>query len=241
MTTPLDEISCARLPLAALPGLAGLRCLPGVSVLLQEEYAWVRWPAGDMRVLRHLLPLTGVELFERRAGLWYRAGQRLPTFDIPADAEDRPLESVLFPAPVQPEPPPVLCLRREVLRLVRDERPRPVSGLRCTLPALARWAETATSTQLSAVRAARSGERILLLGRPLPVLPGGQRLWGERLLLPLGYRPEPALPEPALLEALAVDADTLVVLDADGAEVVPRGVFEPLTRAGVRLLVRGTS
>jgi hypothetical protein len=51
---------------------------------------------------------------------------------------------------------------------------------------------------------------------------------------------EPALPEPALLEAVGVGADELVLLDPDGAEVVPGDMFEPLSRAAVRLAVGGT-
>jgi hypothetical protein len=148
---------------------------------------------------------------------------------------------VLFPAPVQPEPPPVLALQRPVLRLVRDERPRPASGMRLALADLAHWAETAPSAEIGALRAARLGDQVLLLGPRLPTVGGGQRLWGERLLVPLGFVPEPALPESALLEVLAVDGDALAVLDASGAEIVPRGVFQPLTRAGIRLAARGAS
>lgn len=234
MTTPLDNVSRARLPLAALPALARLRCLPGVTLRVDGDRAWLHWPAGDERVLRSVLPLAGVELYECRDGLWYSPGRHLPAFDVPADDRGQPLDRVLFPAPVEPEPTPVPSLRPESLRLVRDARPRPATALRCTLPDLARWAETATTAGLSALAAARSGDRVLLLGRPLPALPGG-RLWGERLLVPLGFRPEPALPEATLLEALGVADDGLVVLGAEAAEVLPRAAFAPLTRAGVRL------
>jgi hypothetical protein len=241
MTTPLDNVSRARLPLAALPALAGLRCLPGVTLRVDGDRAWLSWPAGDERVLRYVLPLAGAELYECRDGLWYLPRQHLPAFDVPDEDGGRPLDRVLFPAPVEAEPAPAPGLIPETLRIVRDSRPRPATALRCTLPDLARWAETATTAELSALTAARSGDRVLLVGRPLPPLPAGLRLWGEHLLVPLGFRPEPALPEATLIEALGVADDDLVVLGAEGAEVVPRAAFAPLTRAGVRLALRGNA
>ena len=238
LVTPLDNVCCARLPLAALPALAGLRCWPALSVRIEGDWAWLRWPAGDEGVLRRVLPLEGAALYETRDGLWYQPGHHLPAFDVPHD-EGQPLGSVLFPEPVEAEPPPVLVLRPDSIRLARDETPRPATGMRCGLAELARWAETATSARLARVRVARSAERVLLLGRQLPALPNGRRLWGERVLAPLGFRPEPALPEKTLLEALGAAAGEFIVLDAEGAEVVPADVFGPLTRAAVRLAVGG--
>jgi hypothetical protein len=237
MAHPLDNVSCARLPADALQALAGLRCLPGLAVRLDGADAWLHWPPGEERVLRSLLPLPGVELYERRDGLWYRPGRHLPSFEVPAESGGQPLEHVLFPAPIEPEPPPALSLRPDRVRLARDGTARPATALRCGLAELARWADTATGPRLAALRAARCGASVLLLGRRLPPLPAGRRFWGERLLVPLGFRPEPALPEKTLLEALGVGAGELAVLDADGAEVVPEDVFGPLSRAAVRLAV----
>jgi hypothetical protein len=241
MTTPLDNVCCARLPLAVLPGLAGLRCRPGVTVRVEGERAWLRWPVGDEVVLRCVLPLEGAELYEARDGLWYQPGHHLPDFDVPLDDDNKPLDSVLFPAPVEPEPAPASSLVTQVIRLVRDGRSRPTTGLLCTRTDLVRWVETATTAQLAAVRAARCADSVLLLGQPLPPLNGGRRFWGQRLLVPLGFRPEPALPESTLLEALQVAGDDLAVLTPEGVEIVSRGVFGSLTRAGVRLLLQGNS
>jgi hypothetical protein len=237
MANPLDNVSCARLPAAALPALAGLRCLPGLAVRLDGAHAWLHWPPAEERVLRSLLPLPGIELYERREGLWYRPGRHLPSFEVPGEAGGQPLEHVLFPEPVEPEPPPTPALRPDAIRLARDGKARPATAMRCGLAALAHWAETATSARLAGLRAARRGANVLLLGRRLPALAAGRRLWGERLLVPLGFRPEPALPEKTLLEALRVGVGELVVLDANGAEVVPADLFRLLSRAAVRLAV----
>jgi hypothetical protein len=109
--------------------------------------------------------------------------------------------------------------------------------VRCYLTGLKQWADLVPSAQLAALRAARFGSWVLLLGSPPPLLPDGERYWGQRILVPLGQRVEPALPESALCEALALRPDEVFLLGASGGEVVSLEVFQPLTRAGTRLAV----
>jgi len=80
-----------------------------------------------------------------------------------------------------------------------------------------------------------AGDRVLLLGRPLPPIPGAERFWGGRILVPLGFRTDPEPPEPALCGALGAGDDEFLVLTQEGAETVPLRAFRTLTRAGVRL------
>ncbi len=235
MATPLDDVSCARLPRDVLPALAPLRCAPGVRAEFVGECVWLRWRAGDDAVLSSLLPLDGVQLFAQRDGLWFRPGRRLPASDVPPLGEGLPLDQVLFPVPVTPEESPQSPgLRPVTLTLVPDGRPRPTTGLICSAEALLPWAARATTAELEAVEAAHCDGRVFLLGATLPALAGGVRLWGRRVLMPLGFRPEPELSEESLRTALGVSADELLLLDHDGAEAVMRDAFRPLSRAAIR-------
>jgi hypothetical protein len=121
------------------------------------------------------------------------------------------------------------------LGLVRGDRPRPATALRCAPDVLARWADTATTARIERLSGAWDGSRILVRGRALPEVPSGERFWGNRLLIPLGFRPGPDLPERALLKALHAGDEELFLLEADGCEVVPLAAFQPLTRAALRL------
>jgi hypothetical protein len=71
----------------------------------------------------------------------------------------------------------------------------------------------------------------------LPALEKGLRFWGCDVLVSLGYRAEPDLADRALRQAVGAKPDDLVVLDDEGAELVPRQAFRPLSRAGLRLAV----
>jgi hypothetical protein len=218
MTTPLHEVCRASLPREALPVLAGLRARSSVHVTLDGERAWVSWTEGDEEVLRCVLPVAGVELYVHRDGRWYRFGHHLPSFGAAPGGETQPLDRVLFPAPVLPLPPPTARLQAVPLRLAPDNRPRQASAGAYALNELTAWAEAVPSKRLGALLAARLGGRVLLLGQRLPPLPGGERFWGERMLVPLGYRAEPALPESAIREALgAAEEEMVVVSGAQGA------------------------
>jgi hypothetical protein len=232
------EACCACISANCLPLLAGLRVRGDVRVRLEGQTAWVYWLAGNHDVLHRVLAVGGAELFECRGGRWYRPGRHLPSFTVPDDAAARPLVGLLTPAPVAGATAPAV-VRPLPLRLVRDSRPRPARALCCRLKELAGWAELATTRQLAALEAAVDEEgRVLVLGERLPPLAGGDRYWGQRLLLPLGWRAEPSLAEDVLREAVGLGPDQVGLLTQAGLEAVDRSALRPLTRAAVRLGMR---
>ena len=205
---------------------------------LAGEVAWVRWPSGRAEFVRCLLPVSGVTFFSRRDGLWFPFGSRLPTNDAPPDGDGLPAAAILVPRRFEPILPEAVTRESVLLRVVRGGGTRPSSALVCTIGALLKWANAATTAELAAVRAARSDDRVILLGGLLPSIPAATRYWGDDILVPIGFRPEPDLPAVALREVAGAAADELLLLDESGAEVIPRTAFEPLTRAGIRLAAR---
>jgi hypothetical protein len=242
MNSPLDEICCARIPAASLAGLAEIRCADGVEVIADGETCWLRWPAGSDDVLRLVLPLPGVVLYVQRAGAWYTFGSRLPTDGPPRQLAVQPLDRLLTPARVEPESLPASTLQPIPLRLLRDDTRHPTSALRCPLSRFAAWAENATTVRLTSLRAALARDVVLLMGEHLPLLLDAVRFWGKRVLVPLGYRPEPSLPESALVSVLHLAGDEIAILNEASNEasvdVLPAAVLKPLNRASVRLACR---
>ena len=236
---PWNDVTAARLPATGLGVLAALRNRPDIRVHLIDGVAWVRWPAGKPEVSRCLMPAHGVEFFAERGGEWFRFGSRLPTSDTPPTVGGVAVAAALRPAAFEPSPPEVGSGSPVVLRLVRGGEPQPASALMCPLADLAAWADRATTAEIAALRAARTDDRAVLLGSKLPALPNATRFWGTDLLVPVGFRPDPDLPPAALRDAIGVTAAELVLLTDDGADVIPRSAFEPLTRAGARLAMRG--
>jgi hypothetical protein len=236
---PWKDVSAARLAVAHLVALAAVRDQPDVRVHAGGESAWVRWPAGKVDVVGCLLPVRGVEFFTHRDGLWFRFGSRLPTTEHPPSGDGRPVSAVLLPAKFEPVHPGVETARPVRLGLVRGGEPKAATAVACPLLDLAKWADTATTAELTAVRAARSGDRAVLLGSHLPAVSSGTRFWGSDLLVPVGFRPDPDLPRAALRAAVGAGDGEVVLIDHDGADLIPKAAFEPLARAGLRLAIRG--
>lgn len=243
MPSPLDEVCCARIPRESLGALAALRCATGIEVIEDDAHCWLRWEPGNDDVLRQVLPVPGVSLFVRHGLRWHPHSSRLPVAG-PPNRDARPLAGLIAPERIQPivaateKPEPVR------LQLVRDEVPRSVTAMECSLEALGHWAETATTQQIARLRGALSGERVLLRGERLPLLGRAAglipavRFWGKRLLVPVGFRPEPALPESAWSAVLRLENDELALLRADSLTVVSERVLVPLSRAAIRLACR---
>ena len=233
----LTHASLARIPADALPLLGRLRAYASVEVRPEGTHAWVRWDEAGFEILRALLPVERAEFFERVDKLWHRCGHSLPAFNLPGDGF-LPLASVLTPAAAALIAPDTETLPRVLLALKRCNQPRPASAMLCSAEALAAWADMATQSELAALQAAHSGELVLLLGERLPALTRAERFWGERLLCPLGWAPDPALPESALIEALQLAGHELALLRPGALEIIPRDALRPLTRASARLGAR---
>lgn len=240
MSSPLDRAEAALVPIAGLAALAGRRARPGVQAIVDGDRAWVTWPPGEAVTWQLLAAAPGVVFFERRAERWHSLGRRLPAFDVPPPGEPRPLDAVLHPAPAAPVAAPAATHAPARLRLVRGTTPRPAAALRATFDALAPWAETAPGSELHACRAAAHAGRLLLLGPRLPPV-AGERFWGERVLTPLGMRPDPDLPESALRAAAGVALDELLLLTEAGPEAARESALRPLTRAAFRAARAGSA
>jgi hypothetical protein len=235
MLASLAEISCATFSWSHVPALGPVRNLPGLTLARIGDRAWIRWQAGNEHILEQVLSLPGVILFSHHDSHWRRFGCQLPAFDVPETADYQSLHQMLTPDSFQTEKPPDLELKPTKLALVPDDRPRPTTAALYSLPRLACWIEQVPTPRLNGIQAAHWGNQALLLGDRLPLLQDSERFWGSAVLTPLGYRPDPLLPEGALREALAISESKLVLWRQDGVETVDRRAFAALTRSGVRL------
>jgi hypothetical protein len=233
---PLDACRAARLPVAGLAALAPLRATGGMHVVL-GEFVWVSWDRSRPEVTGALLSVPAVELFEPRDGRWFRLGEHLPAFDVPPAGTPMPLDRAVVPAGFAAAEPGERELKRLPLRPIPSDLHRPTSAIRSSVATLQAWAEAATTAEIVGVKAARCGEVAWLLGSKLPALVGAERFSGDRVLVPLGFRPDPDWPEAALREAANVGPDELLVLTEAGTEAIPADAFQALTRGAIRRAV----
>ncbi len=240
--TILTECRAARMPKDRLSLLAPLRRSPDVQIVESANAAWIVWQGEMPSVVRALLPAAGVTLYTGRDGAWRPLRSALPDFTVPFAGAPMALDRAVVPAPVSAVNPPAFVAQRVTVTLVRDARPRPTSALRCTLEALTKWCDHATTQEIEQLRGAVCCHRVWLLrnvanaGDNLPPLAGADRFWGSQILAPLGMRADPDWPETSLRLAALVEDDEILALTSEGAEALPVAAFQPLSRAAVRRL-----
>jgi hypothetical protein len=235
---PWKDVTAARIPVAGVAALGPVRHCGDVRVFPDGDRAWVRWPAGRADVVRCLLPVPGVVFLVPRGGAWFPFGSRLPTADRPPDGDGLPAAAVLAPARFTAVEPGQVDAALVTLGVARGGEPKPATALACRLADLAAWADTATTAELRAVNAARAGDRVVLRGVKLPTVPTATRYWGDDVLVPVGFCPEPDLRADVIRAAAGAAADELVLLDGSVAELIPKAAFTPVTRAALRLALR---
>lgn len=237
MSLPLDAIRGASIPVSAVETLADLRSARELFVLLAGQRAWLRWTTVDDTLVLRLMALPDVALYDLRAGLWYPHGRRLPAFDVPLASDGFvEIHRAVVPLPIKPRTPAQSPLAPVTLALVPSAEFRPATALQCGLRTLIRWSDSVSSQRLAGLAGVFAGRTILVIGRDVPAILSGRRYWGSRVLIPLGFRADPALPESVICAALGVTGDDLLILEDDSYDVVPATAIVPhLTRANLRL------
>jgi hypothetical protein len=236
----LQETRGASIPVSALATIADLRCARELRVLVTGERAWLRWNATEEAIVLRLMALSEARIYAKRDGLWYEHGHRLPDFDAPLDSNAFvSMHRAVVPVPIHPQPPAQTPLAPTSLRLVPSEEPHETSAVRCGIRALVRWSASVSSPRLERLSAVFAERTVLVLGRDVPDIPNSRRYWGSRVLIPLGFRAEPALAGPAILGALGVSGEDLLLLERKGYDVVPAtAMVSRLTRAHLQLACR---
>lgn len=234
----LHNATLARVPAHEITRLGPLRGAPGITVRLDADMAWVRWQGADAAVVAALLPAPGAAFFVRRDQSWLPCGRRIPVA-VP-EGEYLPLQNLLLPQPASTVGVQSITIAPVRFSLARSTLARPCSAVVCTPAAVAAWASMAPDSAVARLSACRSGNLAILFGDNPPLVAGGERYWGERVLLPLGWRAERDLPESSLCEAAGCGPEELL-LWREGAVFVPRKAIAPLTRAAARLGARDGS
>lgn len=173
---PLKACRAARIPAPGLAALAPLRAKGGVRVITGDP-VWVTWECDRDDVTNALIAVPGVEFFEPRDGQWFQPGARLPAFDVPPRGEAVALDRAIVPAPFVPLEPDGPGHGRIPLKLVWSEAPRPTSAIRCRIGDLRPWADSAPAAEIVAVKSARCGDVVWLVGARLPAIAGADRYW----------------------------------------------------------------
>lgn len=217
--------------------LGSVRHLPGLLAAEAGGQLWLRGlpAAGALPLPVRGLPAVAIYTLDAEGRL-FAEGQRTPTARLPAGLAWQPLRTLL-PLALPTAALPGKGAPAYRVRLRPSARAEAGAALLTTLAAWHAYADTAPEIRLTSLHFAVAADaRVLLLGTPLPPLPG-QELWQrDGLLLPAGLDLEAPLLGPLLRQRLQEAPDDVLLLGADGGwERVAAEHVLPVTRSAVRL------
>lgn len=218
-----------------IEAIASIRCRDGIKVAVHQSYIWLTMPAGiaEDAVIKKL-PVRKTFLADEHGNLFV-PGCRVPEKKMPELTWQALNEFIAVDMPVaaypgtKPEP--------AGLQLVKTTTEYTAAALQTTLDVWKQYAETAPGVRLHPLRFAVSEEKkVLILGYPLPSVPG-KTFWIENdVLIPSGYVPEIKLAAEFLRQQFNSNGELLVVLNEEGGlEKIDKQFFMPATRSAVRL------
>lgn len=217
--------------------LGKVRCISGLRAARQGDKLWLSgWP------MKQPLPL---ELKQLPAKHTFRLNEKQQLFPshgltpvmVLPDLKWEPLP-IFIPVRLPTAALPAEAPKGLELRLVASPNAHQGVALLVGLHAWIAYVETAPQVRLDRWRYAVSEEReVLVLGTPLPPLPGREYWQYESMLLPGGYDFEYAFLRKAIQEKINPEKDARVLWTENGAwQCIPNEDFLPVSRSGVRQL-----
>ncbi|MGI4759170.1 MAG: hypothetical protein ACRYF0_00585 [Janthinobacterium lividum] len=219
--------------------LGGVRAVPGLQAAEAAGELWLRGlPAtGELPLVVRALPATAAYELDAQGRL-FPLGSLTPTSQL-ATLTWQPIQAFV-PLQVPTAALPAQGAPRYQVRLVPSARAEAGAALLTTFATWHAYAATAPEIRLTGLRfAVAADHRVLLLGTPLPPVPGQEHWLREGLLLPAGFDFEAPLLAPLLARQLNAATDALLLFAADGRwERIASENILPVTRSAVRLTAK---
>ena len=216
--------------------LGAVRCLPGLRVAEAEGQLWLRGIETDATPDLRLRQLPAVRTYLLDEGdALFPVGGLTPVGKLP-DWRWTPLAAF-----IRPELPtsalPGKADGRYPVRLVPSDRAAAGEALVTDLAVWQQYAATAPEVRLQGLRFAASADgQVLVLGTPLPPVPGKEYWLTQNILMPGGFDFEWPLAAGVLAARLNPRNDAVLRFRPDGSwEKIPKEALVPASRSAARL------
>ena len=228
------------LSLADKAALGSVRCLPGLQAAEEDGFIWVRGINAlenpDLRIRQ----LPGLHTYTMDAD-----NNLFPPGGLTPVSKLKPLkwvpvaEYITVKLPVSALPGKVSL--QHAIRLAPSGRTQEGNALLTNLATWQLYAEAAPLIRLQQTTFAVSEKNnVLIIGTPLPALPGREYVLQDTLLLPCGFEFDPPAINELVVARLDPSKESLLLFDTDGSwEMIPKSAFMPSTRSAIRLTKGG--
>jgi hypothetical protein len=216
--------------------LGSVRCLPGLQAAEHEGFIWLRGISAkeeiDLRIRQlpglhtytldednNLFPPGGLTPVGKLTGMNWLPLSAYITVTLPVSA---------LPGKID---------QRLAVKLVPSKQAKESNALLTGLKIWKAYGETAPLVRLQHTRFAVSEEnKVLIIGTPLPAIPGKEYVLQHTLLIPSGYEFDPPVIASLVSDRFDGEKASLLLFDTDGSwEEIPKENFIQTTRSAIRL------
>jgi hypothetical protein len=215
--------------------LGAVRCLQGLMVAEDDRYTWLRVTVANVEMENYLQALPVQQRFELdKNGNMFLQQAATPVETLPEFSWQK-LE-IFLPVELPASAMPGIVASTIGIRIVPTGKARESTGLLTRLELWKQYAESAPAVRLSRNRFAVSGKNeVMVLGKPLPSLPGKEYWSVNDIFLPAGYDFEIPLIAGFLRSKLDVAKDDIILFDETGAwQSIGKNFFVEAKRSAIR-------
>lgn len=215
--------------------LGTVRCLPHLLVAEEEGKLWLRGiEAQQIDLKLKQLPTQNTYAVDEGQNL-FPIGGLTPIGKLTAKNWIPIASFIPVKLPISAMPAKADASFR--ISFVASDRVKEGAALVTTLAVWKAYAESAPEVRLKKLAFAVSDtNQVLILGTPLPAIPGKEYWMQDTMLLPSGFDFEIPLVSSLLAKKLNPDKDTLLLFDANGEwEKIDRHSLVLATRTAIRL------
>lgn len=219
-----------------LSHLAAVRCWPGMSAAETETEVWLRCPMQHADMDQALRALPAMYSYQENAqGLLFPLSGSTPVAKLPA-LDWLPMKQFI-PVELPGAALPSQLTQQYILKLLPSAEYHPGAALKVRLADWQAYAETAPEIRLAALRFALSAAGdVLVMGEPLPPLPGVEYWLRDSILLPAAYELEWPLVVQLFNQRENSNRDCFLMFDKKGNwQKIEKKCFVPASRAGIRM------
>jgi hypothetical protein len=225
-----------EIDISQLPALGAARCIEGLMAASEGNTIWVKGIGAGWKedaILRQL-PVKRAYTLDEQQRL-FALNAFTPSAVLP-QLDWKPL-SVFIPVSMPVSTMPGKTNATVAVKLVVSSGEKKGDALLTSLDTWKVYAETAPATRLARLRFAVSGKNeVLVIGHPLPALPGKEYWFSNDILLPCGMDWELPLMSPIIAKQLNPSGDAILLLDENaGWQSIMKTFFVPAKRSAARL------
>ena len=216
--------------------LGSIRSINGIQAAIDNEILWIRVPFKIYQdeISIKQLPVENSFMLDGEGRLFHLGG--LTPVDKLKELEWQPLISLIrVELPVSLLPGKVD--QKISINIISSENAQPGAALLTSLAVWKNYAETASSVRLNCLRFAVSEKNeVLIVGNPLPPLPGTEYWMSNDNLVPCGYDFEYGLESALIKEQYNPGKEALLLFNNKGeSQLISKTFFIPAKRSAIRL------